>query len=174
MKYIIVVILMIFISGCDLLKSHSRWALEHQKELCVTLCSQPIDTNTSIISKDTAYTTIESEYIGIDSLMLYLLFDCDSNKQVYIKNSELLQSKNGKLLYELNKGKLIIKALYDSIEVKNKIIHEVKTNTITTTIAVPVWSEKVIREKYIPYWVYLIFGAGGIIIIYLLIRKLFI
>jgi hypothetical protein len=173
MKYIIVILTVLMLSGCDALKSHSRYILENKDKICAQICSQPIDTERHVTTKDTVYVTTESSYVPVDSMSLSLYLYCDSNNQVILKNYEGLKSIYGKMLFDLNKGKLTIKALYDSLEVKNKTIHDFKTDVITVTTKVPVYVDKVIKEKYIPWWIFLIMGAGAITIIYLLIRKLF-
>jgi len=173
MKYSIIILLVILLSGCDILKSHSKYILEHADEIRLTLCDKAIDTTSHVSIIDTVYEIVQSEMQEVDSMTLMLFLYCDSNNQVMIKNSELLQSKNGKLLYELNKNKLLIRSLHDSIEVKDKIIYNTKTKTITNTIAVPIWT-KGDTEYKIWWWEYIVWTLSGIIIIYLFIKKRFI
>ena len=158
--------------GCDILKSHNRYVLENKEDICANICLQTIDTETNISSKDTTYITIDNTYYGADSMMLSLYMYCDSDNQVLLKNSELLQSRYGRMIFSHNKDVYIIRALYDSVEVKNKTIHELKIKTDTVTTKVPVSVEKVIKERYVPWWVYSLFAIIGIIILYLFFRNI--
>jgi len=171
MRYLIVILIMIM-CGCDILKSHNRYVLENKEDICANLCSQPIDTETNISSKDTTYITIDNTYLGADSMMLSLYMYCNSDNQVLIKNSELLQSRYGRMIFSHNKDVYTIRALYDSVEVKNKTIHELKIKTDTVTTKVPVYVEKIIKERYVPWWVYFLFAISGIITLYLFFRNI--
>ena len=68
MRYIIVILIMIM-CGCDILESHNRYVLENKEDICANICSQTIDTETNISSKDTTYITIDNTYYGADSMM---------------------------------------------------------------------------------------------------------
>ena len=172
MKYILLILVVSVICGCDMLKSHSKYILENKDFICSTICSQPIDTETNVSSKDTTYVTIDNTYLGADSMMLSLYLYCDSSNQVMIKNSELLQSQYGRMILTHNKDVFTIRALYDSIEVKNKVIHEIKTNTITVVTKVPVYVEKIVKEKYLPWWVIVVFTLSGVVIVWLGIKSI--
>lgn len=173
-KYLLITLTIIVISGCDALKSHSRYILEHKSEICATVCSQPIDTNTTTSVKDTTWSKDTVEYYIPDSLMASFYFQCDSNRQVILKNQLQLENKYGKLLFDYKKGVLNVTALYDTIEVKNKIIHELRTVNNTTEIKVPVYVEKIVKEQFIPWWIWVIITTLGLLSLYLLIRKIFI
>ena len=172
MKYILSIFVISIICGCDILKSHSKYILENKDEICSTICSQPIDTETNVLTKDTIYTTIDNTYLGADSMMISLYMYCDSNNNVLIKNSELLQSKYGRMILTHNKDVYTIRALYDSIEIKNKTIHEIKTNTVTVTTKVPVYVEKKVEVRYIPFWIYCVFTLSGVVIVWLGIKNI--
>lgn len=173
MKYLLIILTIIVISGCDALKSHSKYILENKDFICANICSQPIDTNTTSTVKDTTWSVDTFEYILPDSLMAAFYFECDSSKQVILKNQLQLESKYGKLLFDYKKGVLNVTALYDTIEVKNKIIHELRTINNTVEVKIPVYVEKIVREKYIPYWIWIIITTLGLLSLYLLIRKIF-
>lgn len=171
MKYLLIISLII-LSGCDLLKSHSRYILENKSEICAQICSQPIDTETNVVTKDTIWSVDTFEYVLPDSLMIAFYFECDSNRQVMLKNEMQMQNKYGKLLYEFNHGRLNVTALYDTIEVKNKIIHQLKTTITTIETKTPVYvkGDDVVREVQ-SWWLLMILGAETLLVGWLLIKK---
>lgn len=170
MRYLILLSIIVLVSGCSIFQSHADYILKHRSEICANnICSQPIDTETFTSSHDTVYTTVETENIGIDSMTLSLYMYCDSNNQVLIKNSELLNSKYGKLLFQLNHGKLTIQSLRDSLKLQHKTVHVIKRITTTVTTKVPVYVYK--DHEVTPWYVWLLLGASGIANVWLVFKK---
>ena len=160
------------ILSCDILKSHNKYILENKDNICATVCTQPIDTEINTSSKDTIYTTTENETMYFDTISLTMLFTCDSMNKVILQHDELIKSKYSKILYELNNGKLVINILRDSLKIKNKVIHSVKTNTVIKTLKVPMYINKVINTTSIPWWVYVVFTLSFVFIFFLIIKNL--
>lgn len=152
--------IILIMSGCSLFQSHADYILKHRSEICANICSQPIDSETFTSSHDTSYTTINTEYLPKDSMSLLLYLYCDSNNQVLIKNSELLTSKNGSLLFQLANGKLTIQSLRDSLKLEHKTIHTTTRIRTTVTAKVPV---NVFKDREVtPWYVWMALGASVI------------
>ena len=170
-KYLLIILTVFVISGCDALKSHSRYILENKSEICAQICSQPIDTETNVVTKDTIWSVDTFEYVLPDSLMIAFYFECDSNRQVMLKNEMQMKNKYGKLLYEFEHGRLNVTALYDTIEVKNKIIHELRTSKETQIVKVPVEVYKDVVREVVPWYLWCLIGISAFLNGWLLIKK---
>ena len=162
-KLIYISLLAILSTSCG----HYRWAIKNKDKLCSELCNQvQLDTTPATVIHDTIIDSSYYEVIKPDTGILNLYIRCDSLNNVLI--TEL--SKSGKADIQYRYIDKILK-VYASTEEK-RIFHSkltrIKSQIQTITKYVNQYVPK--PEKYIPFWIWLIIGAMGITIIYLILK----
>ena len=164
-KLIYISLLAILSTSCG----HYRWVVKNKDKLCLELCNQvQLDTMPLTVIHDTVIDSSYYEVINPDSGILMLYIRCDSLNNVLI--TEL--GNSGKVIIQYKYIDKILK-VYASTEEKrmfhSKIIR-IKSQIQTVTKYVKQYIPK--YEKYIPFWIWLIIGAMGMIIIYLTFKKI--
>ena len=165
-KLIYISLLAILSTSCG----HYRWAIKNKDKLCSELCNQAqLDTTPVTVIHDTVIDSSYFEVIKPDTGILMLYIRCDSLNNVLI--TELGNSGKVIIQYKYIDKILKVQASTEEKRIFHSKLTKIKSQIQTITKYVTQYVPK--HEKYIPFWIWLIIGAMGITIIYLMFKKTF-
>ena len=164
-KLIYISLLAILSTSCG----HYRWVVKNKDKLCLELCNQvQLDTMPLTVIHDTVIDSSYYEVIKPDTGILRLYIRCDSLNNVLI--TELGNSGKVIIQYKYIDKILKVQASTEEKRIFHSKLTKIKSQIQTITKYVTQYVPK--PEKYIPFWIWLIIGAMGMIIIYLTFKKI--
>lgn len=155
-RLIIILLVLITFTGC---KSYKEWMYDNEGYVCKELeCCEynTLPGKDSLMESDTSYVPMFIKYTDSSGYDMY--FRCDSNNRVLLTRVDRLKDDKDSISYVMKKQRLRVKHFYqDSIKYYRRQIKELETRVDTVVVNKKVPVE--VKEKYIPWWTWVILGA---------------
>lgn len=173
----LILIFTIFISfiSCITERKVSEKIKLYPEKYCKFCPETSIHTTDTIVKIDTVkFAEIDTSFIGsfIDLAVFKAQIKCDSLNRVQLDSLRFASKKGSGFIY-IKDNKLIgqFKSKHDSLIIINKKLTETITINKNIIDSLKLTKNSIQIKKEIPFWIFIIFGFLGAIIIYLFFRK---